>query len=187
MKRLLLIAAAGVITVVGATVGGTIAPAAAGDGSLPDELREVRAAVAHYHSFKQAENEGYSVAGEGCVASPPAPPAPSGGGTMGIHAVNMTLIDDPAIDPLRPEMLMYAPKPNGKLELVGVEYFRRAADQNPADGLDQSDKPSLFGRTFDGIMPGHAPWHGWHYDLHAWVAEANPSGVFAPFNPAISC
>ncbi|CAN5720846.1 hypothetical protein BH20ACT14_BH20ACT14_19790 [soil metagenome] len=183
MKRLLLIAAAGVITVVGATLGGLIAPAVAGDGPLPAELREVRAAVAKYHSFKQAERDGYTVAGEPCVPPPPAPPSPA----MGVHAVNMTLIDDPAIDPLRPEMLLYAPKANGKLELVGVEYFRRAADQNPTDGLDESDKPSLFGRTFAGIMPGHAPWHGWHYDLHVWVAEANPSGVFAPFNPAISC
>jgi hypothetical protein len=32
-------------------------------------------------------------------------------------------------------------------------------------------------------MPEHAPGMGWHYDLHVWVAEANPSGVFAAFNP----
>jgi hypothetical protein len=26
-----------------------------------------------------------------------------------------------------------------------------------------------------------------HYDLHVWVAQQNLSGLFAPFNPAISC
>jgi hypothetical protein len=24
-------------------------------------------------------------------------------------------------------------------------------------------------------------------DLHVWVAEQNPSGVFAPFNPRLAC
>ncbi|MBA3375421.1 MAG: hypothetical protein H0U00_06350 [Actinobacteria bacterium] len=180
MKRLLLIAAAGVITVVGATVGGAIAPAVAGDGPLPAELREVRAAVAKYHSFKQAENDGYTVAGEPCVPPPPAPPSPA----MGIHAVNPPLLADDAVDTLRPEILLYVPKSNGKLELVGVEYWKRDADQ---DLGTSGDKPSLFGRPFDGPMPGHNPTMPIHYDLHVWVAEANPSGVFAMFNPAISC
>jgi len=26
-----------------------------------------------------------------------------------------------------------------------------------------------------------------HYDMHVWVAEENPSGVFALLNPALSC
>jgi len=25
------------------------------------------------------------------------------------------------------------------------------------------------------------------YDLHVWVAEENPSGVFVLFNPEVSC
>jgi hypothetical protein len=27
----------------------------------------------------------------------------------------------------------------------------------------------------------------WHYDLHVWLWEDNPTGLFAMFNPAISC
>lgn len=154
-------------------------PALAGDGALSPELREVRAAAAKYHSFEQAQRAGYSIENEPCVASP--------AGTMGIHAINRTLVDDPAIDPLEPEVLLYVPKGNGTLELVGVEYMRIAADQNPSNGFDQSDKPTLFGRAFDGIMPGHAPWMGWHYDLHVWVADSNPDGVFSLFNPALTC
>ena len=26
-----------------------------------------------------------------------------------------------------------------------------------------------------------------HYDLHVWVWQANPAGIFAPFNPNVSC
>lgn len=36
-------------------------------------------------------------------------------------------------------------------------------------------------------MPGHNPVMPIHYDLHVWVAEVNPSGLFPPFNPAVSC
>jgi hypothetical protein len=173
MKRLLLIAAAGVLTVLGATM---IAPAFAGDGPLPREVQEVRAAVARYHSFEQAERDGYTVEGEPCVASPD--------GTMGIHAINPPLLGNDAIDAGQPEILLYVPKSNGKLELVGVEYWKVDADQN----LDTAgDKPSLFGQPFDGPMLGHTPTMPIHYDLHVWVAEANPSGLFAMFNPAISC
>jgi hypothetical protein len=36
-------------------------------------------------------------------------------------------------------------------------------------------------------MPGHNPTMPVHYDLHVWIWKANPSGLFAPFNPALSC
>jgi hypothetical protein len=47
--------------------------------------------------------------------------------------------------------------------------------------------PVLFGRVFDGPMPGHAPGMPWHYDLHVWVWKHNPGGIFAQFNPTVSC
>lgn len=163
-----------------AAIGGiaivAVVPALAGDGSLSAEQQGVRAAVAKYHSFEQAKRDGYTVEGEPCVASP--------AGTMGIHAINPALLASTAIDPLQPEILLYVPKGNGKLELVGVEYWKADADQSL--GTD-GDKPSLFGRGFDGPMPGHSPVMPIHYDLHVWVAEENPSGVFALFNPTLSC
>lgn len=169
-----LLAALGLLTSIGAVA---VAAAVAGDGPLPGELQEVRAAVAPYHSFGQAERDGYVIrAGEPCVSSPL--------GTMGYHAANAALMADDSVDPLRPELLLYAPKENGTLELVGVEYWKRDADGSLA--TDQ-DRPSLFGRAFDGPMPGHNPTMPVHYDLHVWVAEANPTSVFAMFNPAVSC
>lgn len=162
----------------GLTVAGlaSVVPALAGDGPLSADLQQVRAAVAKYHGFAQAQEDGYTAAGEPCVASP--------AGTMGIHAVNPALSADSAIDPLRPEILLYVPKGKGELKLVGVEYFKADADQNLATA---GDRPSLFGEAFQGPMPGHNPTMPIHYDLHVWVAEENPSGVFAPFDPELSC
>ena len=172
--KLTALALCGLMIVVAATV--LVAPALSGDGPLSPDLRDVRAAVARYHSFEQAERDGYTIVGEPCVSSP--------GGTMGFHATNPALMADDALDPLRPEILLYVPKGNGTLELVAAEYWKQDADQNL--GTD-GDRPSLFGRGFDGPMPGHNPTMPIHFDLHVWVAEINPSGVFALFNPAVSC
>lgn len=145
--------------------------------SPPDELQAAKAATARYHSFAQAQADGYTIAGEPCVAAP-------GLGAMGIHAVNPGLIADPAINPTQPEILLYLPKANGRLELIGLEYFKVDADQNLAT---DEDRPSVFGHPFDGPMPGHTPTMPIHYDLHVWFWADNPAGMFAPFNPSLSC
>jgi len=150
----------------------------------------VKAATARFHSYDRARAAGYSVEGEPCVASP--------AGAMGIHAVNPSLAGDLAIDPMRPEILLYLPDQAGDLELVGVEYFSAAlanSDGGPIPwfGSDPpvagwfNGPPAVLGQTFDGPMPGHNPSMPWHYDLHAWIWSNNPSGTFSPFNPALAC
>jgi hypothetical protein len=123
------------------------------------------------------KRDGYTLAGEPCVAEP-------GLGAMGFHAINPALMADDAIDPLRPEILLYAPKENGEFELIGIEYWKADAD---GDLATADDLPSVLGQRLDGPMPGHNPMMPVHYDLHVWLWAANPSGLFAPFNPAISC
>jgi hypothetical protein len=154
------------------------------------EWQAAKAASARYNSFEQAQKAGYSIEGEPCVAAPP--------GTMGIHAVNQGLAADLEIDPLRPEILLYLPDETGALRLVGLEYFSVALangangpepwfGENPPPGGWFNPAPELFGRTFDGPMPGHSPAMPWHYDLHVWLWSPNPSGTFAMFNPALAC
>lgn len=168
MRPLLsLIAAAGIAI---ATIGGV----AAGDGRLSPELQDVRAATARFHSVDQALAAGYFAAGP-CEESP--------AGAMGIHFINPARFA-PGVDPTSPEVLLYVPGADGSLKLVGVEYLQFDADQDLA--TDQ-DRPFLFGRGFDGPMLGHGPGMPIHYDLHVWVAESNPAGVFAQWNPVISC
>jgi hypothetical protein len=160
-----------------ATIGLTgIGVVAARDGSLPTDWQRVRAAVARYHSFDQAVRDGYTAENEPCVSE--------SFGTMGIHAINPPLMADSVIDPLRPEILLYVRKADGTMRLVGVEYWARDAD---GDLTTDEDRPSVLGVPLEGPMPGHNPFMPVHYDLHAWVAEENPAGLFAPFNPAITC
>ena len=167
-----------------------LAVSAGAAASPSDGFKALKAVSARYHSVDQAISDGYSGAGEPCVASPD--------GTMGIHYVNGSLTADLALDPLRPEILLYVPKDDGEVELVGVEYFVVAlantsegpapwfGDRRPPLGFF-NPPPSILGRTLEGPMAGHNPEMPWHYDLHVWVWEANPSGTFATFNPAISC
>ena len=164
------------LTLAAIVAGVAYGAVAAGNGPLPSEWREVRAATARYHSVDQALADGYSLEGEPCVSSP--------FGTMGFHAVNLGLVFDPAIDPLRPEVLLYVPGDDGSLKLVAVEYFKADVD---GDLGTTGDRPSIFGIPFEGPMAGHSPVMPAHYDLHVWVHERNPNGLVQSFNPAISC
>ncbi|MDR7362274.1 hypothetical protein [Nocardioides marmoribigeumensis] len=110
-----------------------------------------------------------------CVA------APMGG--MGYHYVNLSLAMQPA-DPMHPAVLVYVPGDDGRLALGAAEWFKVDEDQ---DLSTDGDRPALFGRDFDGPMLGHEPGMPTHYDLHAWLFQPNPKGVFQPWNPTVSC
>jgi hypothetical protein len=89
---------------------------------------------------------------------------------MGIHFVDFAAIDG-TVDPLHPEVLVYEPKPHGRLQLVAVEYMALGATS-----------PVLFGRAME---ESHLPFADW--ELHAWVWKGNPEGMFHPTNPNVSC
>lgn len=136
------------------------------EASTEDLLKAVRQATARFHSTTQAVKAGYQ-ADDHCVAVP-------GLGGMGYHWKNPELID-PIFDPLQPEMLLYARGPNGQLQLVGVEYLMINVGQ---------ERPSFGGYPLDvNGTPVPVP----HYSLHVWLYEDNPNGIFAPFNPNVSC
>lgn len=133
------------------------------------QLAEVRKATAKYHDVNVALADGY-VPAPTCAAHPEL-------GGMGFHYIKPSLAADLQSDPSQPELLLYAPSDEG-LKLVGVEYFQADAGQG---------KPTLFGRNFDGPMPGHEPGMPVHYDLHVWLWEHNPAGMFAEWNVNVKC
>lgn len=156
--------------------------------TLGAQLAAVRAATAKYHNVDAAVADGY--------LPPTAPCVPS----MGIHSAKPSLTVDQSVDPLQPEVLLYMPKPGGGVRLVGVEYLMTVLVSNggPPQPWFSPDPwgpeysvvtptPALFGQQFDGPMPGHEPGMPWHFDLHVWIWNPNPDGMFEPFNPAISC
>lgn len=144
-------------------------------GRPASTLSRVRAATGAYHNDTLAVAAGFR-ADDVCVTSPD--------GGMGYHYVNARRIQDDVVSRDKPEMLLYAPGAGDERHLVGVEYFKADDDQ---DLSTDDDRPSLFGRPFEGPMAGHAPGMPVHYDLHVWAWRSNPNGMFAEFNPRVSC
>jgi hypothetical protein len=150
---------------------------------IAKQLGKVKAALAKYQSVDAAKADGY-VPASPCVMEPSDPNASSYGGVMGVHFMNPALLKPGPLNPMKPPILTYEPESNGTFTLMAAEYFQPDADQNTAT---DNDRPTLFGRAFDGPMKGHDPHMPIHYDLHVWLWKHNPSGLFAPFNPAGHC
>jgi hypothetical protein len=152
-------------------IGQTIA-IGAGQG----ELGAVRNATSKFHSIDAAKAAGY---GPFYICTDDN----TGLGAMGQHYVRGDIVGDGAINPLTPEALVYEPKVNGELQLVGVEYvvFKADWDKNHAN------PPQLFGHTFFEIKAGNRYDLPDFYELHAWIWRPNPSGIFENWNPKVSC
>jgi hypothetical protein len=179
MRARIIAAAAGVTLLVAGCGGAETAAGGDTDGSedLPEDLQAVHEATADFVDPATAEAAGYQLAEE-CVAHP------EGQGAMGWHSVNPELAQDTELSETEPEVLVYVPDGDGGRELGALEWFIADADQDLAtDG----DRPSLFGQEFDGPMEPHEEGQPVHYDLHAWMYTDNPDGLFAPWNPDVSC
>lgn len=149
-----------------AGAGGDKAVAARHGHSHAGLAKMVKSANARFHSTTQAIMAGFEPTDE-CVAVP-------GIGGMGYHWVNPGRVD-PAFDPLQPEVMLYESGPGGNLKLVAVEYVVIDIGQ---------DAPMFGDQPFD---VGGAPLPIPHWTLHVWLYKDNPSGMFAKFNPNVSC
>jgi hypothetical protein len=140
-------------------------------------LAEVRAATARYHQVETALADGY-------VSTPVCAALPGGAGAMGIHYVNPMLRHDATFDPTRPELLLYEPQKNGKLRLVAVEYV---ITRSLWDAAHPGTIPTYLGHPFFQSFGPAAHGEPDHYELHVWLWRHNPDGVFAQWNPMVSC
>lgn len=174
---------------------------AASASPVEPTLAQVRAATEKYKDVKAAIADGYARDPmDECVtaASIGYPPK---SGAMGIHYGRDDLLGikgppNPRVDGSgthtdfnKPAILLYEPQADGSLKLVAVENlvfekawnathkspptfhgvpYNRMAD-NPATPVDE-------GHMF---MP--------HFDRHVWLYRHNPNGIFAQFNPNVSC
>lgn len=131
------------------------------------QLNALRLATASFHSLDNAIDAGWTEQLTPCLSSPD--------GGMGYHQVNWDIFFDTTVEATRPELLVYAPTPNGGKRLVAVEYL--VFD----DALDGAPVPELFGQTFH-YNPAVDAWV-----LHVWLWQGNPNGLFADWNPSINC
>jgi len=163
-----------------AAFGGTVLAT-----STQEELAQVRRATAQFHRLEAAIDAGYTLGYvngvgntiiTGCIAHPTDPVSI---GAMGYHYFNKALIDDLVIDPLQPEGLVYAPGADGGLKLVAVEYVVPGDKSNPPG---PADAPTVFSMHMHILVPAV----GFH-TLHAWIWSHNPAGMFAHWNPEVTC
>ncbi|MDF2773023.1 MAG: hypothetical protein K0S86_2518 [Geminicoccaceae bacterium] len=132
------------------------------------DLATLRRVTAPFHRFDAASAAGWSARITSCMTDPAL-------GGMGYHYGNGGLIDG-SVRVDEPELLLYEPEKNGQLRLVAVEYIIPYTF-HPRSG----EPPVLFGQQFKQ----NDTFQLW--GLHAWVWEENPSGMFASWNPRVTC
>jgi hypothetical protein len=145
------------------------------DAATMNLLDGVRAATAKYRDLNVAKAAGYDKFltcfrhGDNMA--------------MGQHFVNGKLAGDDVLDPKQPEALVYEPQADGSMVLVAFEYlvFDKTWDPNHTG----RPAPMIYGQPLQLLtnIPNTPPVWG----LHLWLYSYNPEGLFASFNPTVSC
>ena len=165
-------------------------------------LEEVRALTAKYQDVNVALAEGFVRDPGNMCDTADMMGRPKKLGAMGIHFFRPDLLGITAppnprvngngthIDFRQPSILIYEPQADGSLQLVAVENlvfqksWHEAGNQRP---------PSFHGVEYDTMQDDpatkvdEAHMFEPHYDRHVWLYRDNPNGMFAQFNPNVSC
>jgi hypothetical protein len=149
--------------------GGHAAPSqnVAVSGEVQRDVARLRQLTVPFHQFETAVSAGWGMPIPGCFSDPTL-------GGMGYHFGNAALIDG-TVSVLEPELLVYEPQKNGRLRLVAVEYIV------PFGAWTAAEPPRLFDQSF------HRNEAFGIWVLHVWHYRNNPSGMFADWNPNVSC
>lgn len=131
------------------------------------EIAALRRVTARFRSLGAAKAAGWSTEITGCMSDPKA-------GGMGYHFGNPKLIDG-SVRVEEPELLLYAPEKDGGMRLTAVEYIV------PLGAWTAPRPPRLFDHDFA------VNWTFGVWALHAWAWDSNPAGMFADWNPRVSC
>jgi hypothetical protein len=140
-------------------------PRAASDQAAEHrDVARLRAATARYHRIEVARADGWDTQfPPGCFTS--------GAGAMGFHFIKGANVG--TLSPAAPQLLLYEPQADGTMRLVGVEFIL------PGDPGDEP--PVLFGRAFSY----NTTFQVWA--LHVWAWRENPRGLYADYNPKVTC
>lgn len=152
------------------------ASAAAARKQSSELVRIVRESTERFKDPAVADAENYKLA-FGCVSG-------SDYGAMGLHFVNMSLVGDPALDPTRPEIVIYEPLSNGRRRLIGADFLVLASAW---DALHPGEPPQIMGQLLHlfeapnrfGLPP--------FYTLHVWAWKESPTGTFVNWHNNVSC
>lgn len=132
------------------------------------QLKQLKGKISKYKQHKLALKDGWNQDISGCVENPEE-------GGMGHHFARMDYLDE-NVHYLQPEVLLYAPNEDYKMELLGAEFIVPFSELGP-----EADPPVLFNQEFH---PNHEQ-EIWA--LHVWTEKENPKGIFYPWNPEVNC
>jgi hypothetical protein len=195
-------AAISAIAIAGGVKIGSSGSAVSSPAPGEPSLAAVRAATERFRDVNVALAEGYIRDPLNLCDTAEMMGRPPELGAMGIHFFRPDLLGisgppNPRVDGtgihtdfLRPSILIYEPQVDGSLELVAVEnlVFARAWKEAGHDA-----PPSFHGVPYDTMVDDpstpadEAHLFEPHHDRHVWIYRTNPNGVFAPFNPAVTC
>jgi hypothetical protein len=165
----------GLAMIVPTVVAGALVSAGGGSAETPGLVQHVRESIGPFRDVDQAMAAGYMSLGS-CVSSPEE-------GAMGIHYANGDLLGDGALVPDQPELVIYEQR-GGRPRLVGVEFLV-LVDAWTAAG--NTGPPVLLGQHFQFVNAPNRYGLPPFYELHVWAFKNNRLGMFADFNPAVSC
>jgi hypothetical protein len=140
-----------------------------------DLVEAVKKSTRRFWDVKVAEAEGYSLM-FGCVSGPDS-------GAMGLHYVNLELVGDPALDPERPEIVIYEAQRDGRLRLIGADFLVFA----DAWHANNTATPELMGQLLHLFESPNRFGLPDFYTLHVWAWKQNPNGAFVNWHPKVSC
>lgn len=177
--------------------------AAPADAALTAELDHLRETSAKYADVNVALAEGFIPDPSGMCITSVMEGQPPEAGAMGIHYLRPDLLAlSPPAEGARvagmgthtdfetPAVLLYEPQMDGSMRLVGIENLVFAAGWTAAGN---TTAPEFMGQPYVHMLDDPATEvdeaHGFeeHYELHMWIQQPNPNGVFTPFNPSVTC
>jgi hypothetical protein len=138
-------------------------------------VKLVRESTERFHDVRVAKAEGYALQ-FGCVSG-------SDVGAMGMHFVNGSLVAGGQLDVTRPQIVIYEPTSNGRLELIGADYLVLAEPWNAT----HAGPPQLMGQLFHLFESPNRFGLPAFYTLHVWAWKDNPNGTFVNWHPQVSC
>jgi hypothetical protein len=165
-------------------------------------LDEVRSATARFRDVEVALKEGYIRDPFDLCETADMMGRPASAGAMGVHYFRPDLLgvtsppggrvdgNGTHVDFRLPAILIYEPQQDGSMQLVAVENLAFAASWRAAG---HSAPPSFHGVPYDTMNDDpatqldEAHMFAPHFDRHVWLYRENPDGVFAQFNPKVSC
>jgi hypothetical protein len=140
-------------------------------------VKAVREATERYRDVAVAEGDGYGLL-FGCVSGPDY-------GAMGLHYVNPKLVfDDGVLDVNRPEIVIYEPTSNGRVQITGADYLVIA---EAWDKKHPNSPPELMGQLFHRFDAPNRFGLPAFYTLHVWAWKENPTGMFSNWHANVSC